>query len=94
MTKQKPSFVYSVKDAAQMIDHPLANTQLKMFRFLRSYGILDEMKPKPELIVQGYFTMEFRLVKNENFSKTVPLVRISQKGITFIKKLIKLIYGI
>ena len=93
MIKQKPSFVYSVKDAAQMIEHPLTNTQPKMFRFLRSYGILDGMMPKPELIVQGYFTMEFSMVKNGSFSKTVPLVRISQKGITFIQKLIKLVYG-
>jgi hypothetical protein len=93
MTNKTPSFVYSVKDAAQTINHPLTNTQPKMFNFLRRYGILDDMMPKPELIVQGYFTMEFRLVKNGSFMKTVPLVRISQKGITFIQRLIKLIYG-
>ena len=93
MTNQKPSFVYSVKDAAEIINHPLANTQLKMFKFLRRYGVLDDMMPKPEQIVQERFTMEFRLVKKGNFTKTVSVVKISQKGISFIQKLIKLVYG-
>lgn len=93
MTNKTPSFVYSVKDAAQTINHPLTNTQPKMFNFLRSYGILDGMMPNPILIARGFFTIEFRLVKLGSSVKTVPVVRISQKGISFIREYIKLIYG-
>lgn len=93
MTNQSISFVYLVRDAARIINHPLTNTQPKMFNFLRRYGILDDEMPKPELIAQGYFTMEFRSVKNGSFTKTARVVKISQKGIAFIQRLIKLIYG-
>lgn len=92
MTKQK--FIYSVADVAAMIENPLLNTKPKMFRFLRKYGILNEMIPQAELIAQGYFTIEYRMIRMGSYgSKTCEVVRISKQGVDFIKKLAKLIYG-
>ena len=84
--------IYSINDIVSLVGNPHLNSEKKMFSFLRKYGILSDMTPQAELIARNFFTIEFRHIKNGNFSKTVQVVRVSPKGVKFIIKFAKLIF--
>ncbi|TKT94163.1 phage antirepressor KilAC domain-containing protein [Dyadobacter frigoris] len=84
------SFLFSIEDVAKKTGNPLIATRPKMFAFLRQYGIIKDLLPQPEFVCKGYFTVEFRHISKAN--KTVPVIRVSKKGMTFIQKFAKLIY--
>lgn len=83
-------FPFSIEDVAKNIGMPFIDTRPKMFAFLRSYSIIQDQLPKPELVSKGLFTVEHRFLKQAN--KTVPVIRVSKQGMTFIKELAKLVY--
>ncbi len=85
-------FPFSIEDVAKSIDIPFLNTRPKMFTFLRKYGIIQDKLPLAELVCKGLFTVEFRSINRGPFNKTVSVIRVSKKGVTFIQKLAKLIY--
>lgn len=93
-TNNVSNFSYTMADAATMLTNPLINSRPKLFRFLREFGIIDGMNPRPELIVQGYFTVIDYRLPSGNGGKMARKVLVSRKGIAFINKLAKLIYGI
>jgi hypothetical protein len=87
-------FSYTMSDAAGSMINPLINTRPKLFQFLRRFGIIEGMNPRPELIAQDYFTIiDYKLPK-ANGGRMVRKILVSQKGVDFIKKLSKLIYGL
>ncbi|MCF2501696.1 phage antirepressor KilAC domain-containing protein [Dyadobacter chenhuakuii] len=88
------TFNYSVADLAAMTNNPFLNGRMKMFKFLRKYGVLDGMTPQPELIAKGYFTIiSVAIPMGPGRSKICQVVRISEPGKKFIQKLAKLIYN-
>jgi hypothetical protein len=87
-------FDYTMGGVAGSMTNPLINTRPKLFQFLRKFGIIEGMNPRPELIVQDYFTIiDYKLPK-ANGGRMVRKIMVSQSGVDFIKKLSKLIYGL
>lgn len=80
--------IYSMLEAAEKLN----TSRVKLFRFLRRYGIIVNSKVQPEFLFMEYFEQGSATVNLGRYgSKQVPKVYVTSKGIEFIKKLMKLL---
>ena len=79
-----------MKEVAEMLHF---NSRNKLFEFLRRYNILIGSVPAREFQIMGYFDVIQYHIRNKEGKpfKTVPLIRVTESGVKFIKELHKLL---
>jgi len=76
---------YSLQEAADQ----LKTSKRELIAWLRRYNLIKGMKAAPEFVLMGYFTQHKFQIKKLN--KEVDLVHITSKGVSFLKKLRKIL---
>lgn len=80
--------VYSIQEVA---DSHLFISKRELITWLRRYNLIQGMKASHEFILMGYFVQHKKMVINNNFKAEVDILLITSKGISFLKKLRKIL---
>lgn len=87
--KQKHIMVntnYSIKEAAEMF----GLTRKELFNFLRRYNLLNGTVAALEFVLSGYFIQIRKEIKNKGYNKNVDVVLITDKGVKWLQKVLRL----
>lgn len=77
---------FTMQEAA----NELMMSRNQLFKLLKRYGVIADKKPRHEFVLMGYMGYESKTIVNGRFSKSVPVIFITSKGIKWISKLLKL----
>lgn len=90
--KNENVFKYDMMSVSQMMDGYYIQNRNDLFRFCRSFGVIVGSFPNAQFVAKGYFTIEFRKINCGTRFKTHPKILVSDAGVKFLNKLVKIIY--
>jgi hypothetical protein len=90
---ESKKFDITVADLAIQFTNPRINTPRRLFKFLRTTGVLAGMTPNPLLEKRGLLTAETRLYSRGRRSEPFQKVLFSKDGVVFVNQLSQLYYG-
>lgn len=85
-------FKYDMLSVSQMMESCYIKNRYDLFRFCRSFGVIEGSLPNAQFVAMGYFTIEFRKINCGTRFKTHPKILVSDAGVNFLNKLVKIIY--
>lgn len=77
---------FTMQEAA----NELMMSRNQLFKLLKRYGVIADKKPRHEFVLMGYMEVESKMIVNGRFSKNVPVIYITSKGLKWLSKFLKL----